>query len=122
MLGYESKWRKHEKSVKKRKRRFAIIFGIYKKNTFTYCTFKDARDQETKRRQDGKMMQHTRDQMEDQRNKQHFAKIKKEKREDEEHRRKIKEQIARDRAEQMAARQAAKQRKSDSSSTSPRPR
>lgn len=58
--------------------------------------------------------------MENKQNKQYFDKIKKEKREDEEHRRRIKEQIARDRAEQMAARQAAKQqRKSANSSPEP---
>lgn len=65
-------------------------------------------------------MQQTRQQLENKQNKQYFDKIKKEKREDEEHRRRIKEQIARDRAEQMAARQAAKQqRKSANSSPEP---
>ncbi|KAI9278631.1 hypothetical protein BDA99DRAFT_492685 [Phascolomyces articulosus] len=73
----------------------------------------NAREREIKRREDGKMMQQTKQQMEDERNKQHFAKIKKEKKEEEEHRRKIKEQIARDRAEQIAARQAAKKRQSE---------
>ncbi|KAI7854646.1 hypothetical protein BDC45DRAFT_507790 [Circinella umbellata] len=79
----------------------------------------DARERELKRREDGKGMQQTRQQMEDQRNKQHFAKIKKEKKEEEEHRRKIKEQIARDRAEQIAARQAAKKKRESENDTSP---
>ncbi|KAG2223085.1 hypothetical protein INT45_008933, partial [Circinella minor] len=79
----------------------------------------DARERELKRREDGKGVQQTRQQMEDQRNKQHFAKIKKEKKEEEEHRRKIKEQIARDRAEQIAARQAVKKKRESENDASP---
>ncbi|KAI9319438.1 hypothetical protein BX666DRAFT_2025732 [Dichotomocladium elegans] len=72
---------------------------------------KKARENEIKRREEGKTIQKTRQELEEKQNKLYFEKLKKEKREEEEHRKKIKEQIARDRAEQLAARQTEKQRK-----------
>ncbi|CAO3637574.1 unnamed protein product [Cunninghamella echinulata] len=64
---------------------------------------KDSKEREIKRRQDGKEALETRQQLENKQNKLYFEKIKKEKQADEEHRRKIKEQIARDREEKQSS-------------------
>ncbi|KAI8334563.1 hypothetical protein BC941DRAFT_431560 [Chlamydoabsidia padenii] len=76
------------------------------------------KQREIKRRQDGKEAQLTKQQLQDQQNKLYFAKIKKEKQADEEHRRKIKEQIARDREEKVAERQRRLQQQKESSQPS----
>ncbi|KAI8060975.1 hypothetical protein BC940DRAFT_310802 [Gongronella butleri] len=60
----------------------------------------DAKRRELKRREEGKQAQLTKDHLESEQNKRHFAKIRSEKQADEAQRRKIKEQIARDREEQ----------------------
>ncbi|ORX45073.1 UBX-domain-containing protein [Hesseltinella vesiculosa] len=64
----------------------------------------EAKQRELKRRQDGKDAQKTRDHLEDEQTKRHYAKIKQDKMADEERRRKIKEKIAHDRAEQKKKR------------------
>ncbi|KAI9301796.1 hypothetical protein BJ944DRAFT_242953 [Cunninghamella echinulata] len=88
---------------------------------------KDAKEREIKRRQDGKEALETRQQLENKQNKLYFEKIKKEKQADEEHRRKIKEQIARDREEKQSLLKQKKQQQPSSinndvsSSPSPSP-
>ncbi|KAI9482969.1 MAG: ubiquitin-related domain-containing protein [Benjaminiella poitrasii] len=74
---------------------------------------KQTKERELKRRQDGKLAQETIQSVEEKQNKIYFEKLKKERKEDEEYKKKIKEQIAKDRAVQMAARKAEKQRLMD---------
>lgn len=66
-------------------------------------------------------MQKTKEELEDRQNKLYFEKLKKEKKQEEEHRKRIREQIARDRAEQLAARQAEKERRESAVSASSSP-
>ncbi|KAL0078616.1 hypothetical protein J3Q64DRAFT_1765385 [Phycomyces blakesleeanus] len=69
---------------------------------------REAHERELKRREDGKANQETKESLEDKQNKAYFDKLRKEKKEEEEHRKRVKEQIARDRAEKAASRQVAK--------------
>ncbi|ORY93724.1 hypothetical protein BCR43DRAFT_516747 [Syncephalastrum racemosum] len=62
------------------------------------------KDQEKKRRENGKEIQKVSRDAEDNRNKEYAAQLKKEKQATEEHRKRIREQIAQDRAERAAAR------------------
>lgn len=70
----------------------------------------DAKDREIKRRQEAKMLQEAKQSRVDKENKIYFEKIKKERLDDEAHRKKVREQIARDRAEKIAQRNSEKQR------------
>ncbi|KAI8097469.1 uncharacterized protein BX664DRAFT_326451 [Halteromyces radiatus] len=76
------------------------------------------KQRELKRRQDGKEAETTKQQLQEQQNKIYFAKIKKEKQADEEHRRKIKEQIARDREEKIMERRKQQQQQQQTSNSS----
>lgn len=76
----------------------------------------EAKDREIKRRQEAKMLQEAQQSRVDKENKIYFEKIKKERQEDEAHRRKVREQIARDRAEKIAQRNAEKQRQNSTAS------
>ncbi|KAI8645084.1 hypothetical protein BD408DRAFT_474601 [Parasitella parasitica] len=75
----------------------------------------EAKDKEIKRRQEAKMLQEAQQSRIDKENKIYFEKIKKERLEDEAHRRRVREQIARDRAEKIAQRDAEKQRQNSAS-------
>lgn len=77
----------------------------------------DAKDREIKRRQEAKMLQEAQQSRVDKENKIYFEKIKKERQEDEAHRKRVREQIARDRAEKIAQRNAEKQRQNSAAST-----
>ncbi|GAN03127.1 UBX domain-containing protein 4-like isoform X2 [Mucor ambiguus] len=77
----------------------------------------DAKDREIKRRQEAKMLQEAQQSRVDKENKIYFEKIKKERQEDEAHRKRVREQIARDRAEKIAQRNAEKKRQNSTSST-----
>ncbi|KAK4517228.1 peroxisomal copper amine oxidase [Mucor velutinosus] len=77
----------------------------------------DAKDREIKRRQEAKMLQEAQQSRVDKENKIYFEKIKKERQEDEAHRKRVREQIARDRAEKIAQRNAEKQRQNSTSLT-----
>lgn len=69
-----------------------------------------ARENEIKRREEGRLAQETRQSLQEKQNKIYLEKVKKEKRENEEYKRKVKEQIARDRENQIAATKAEKRR------------
>ncbi|RCH88797.1 UBX domain-containing protein 4 [Rhizopus stolonifer] len=71
---------------------------------------REAKEREIKRRQESKAMQEAQQSQTDKQNKVYFDKIKKERQEDEAHRKRVREQIARDRAEKIAQRTAEKQR------------
>ncbi|CEP12960.1 hypothetical protein [Parasitella parasitica] len=75
----------------------------------------EAKERETKRRQDAKMLQDAQQLRIDKENKVYYEKIRKERQEDEAHRKRVREQIARDRAEKIAQRNAEKQRQSSES-------
>ncbi|KAL7309297.1 hypothetical protein PS15m_011401 [Mucor circinelloides] len=77
----------------------------------------DAKDREIKRRQEAKTLQEAQQSRVDKENKIYFEKIKKERQEDEAHRKRVREQIARDRAEKIAQRNAEKQRQNSTAST-----
>ncbi|CAO3633508.1 unnamed protein product [Mucor fragilis] len=79
----------------------------------------DAKDREIKRRQEAKMLQEAQQSRVDKENKIYFEKIKKERQEDEAHRKRVREQIARDRAEKIAQRNAEKQRQNSTFTTLP---
>ncbi|CEP18879.1 hypothetical protein [Parasitella parasitica] len=70
---------------------------------------KQAKDRESKRREDGKLAQETRQNLQDQQDKLCLKQLKKERKSNEENERKVKEQIAKDRAIQIAERKAEKQ-------------
>lgn len=70
----------------------------------------EARDREIKRREQGRELEQAKQDRIDRENKIYFDKIKKERKADEEHKKKVREQIARDRAEKIAARKAEKER------------
>ncbi|KAI8067677.1 ubiquitin-related domain-containing protein [Gilbertella persicaria] len=69
-----------------------------------------AREREIKRREDGKLAQETRESLQEKQNKIMLEKKKKEKKEEEEYRKRVKEQIAKDRENQQAARKTEKER------------
>ncbi|GAN05201.1 conserved hypothetical protein [Mucor ambiguus] len=71
---------------------------------------KQTREREIKRREDGKLAQESQQTLQDKQNRLHLEKIKQERKADEEYKKKVKEQIAKDRADQVAARKAEKQR------------
>ncbi|KAL0145963.1 hypothetical protein V8B55DRAFT_1466789 [Mucor lusitanicus] len=77
----------------------------------------EAKDREIKRRQEAKMLQEAQQSRVDKENKIYFEKIKKERQEDEAHKKKVREQIARDRAEKIAQRNAEKQRQNSTLSS-----
>lgn len=70
----------------------------------------EVKDREIKRRQEAKVMQEARQSRVDKENKIYFDKIKKERLQDEAHRKKVREQIATDRAEKIAQRNTERQR------------
>lgn len=70
----------------------------------------EAKEREIKRREEAKLMQEAKQTRVDKENKIYFDKLKKERLEDEAHRKRVREQIARDRAEKIAQRNAEKQR------------
>ncbi|KAG2206696.1 hypothetical protein INT47_003638 [Mucor saturninus] len=72
----------------------------------------EAKAREIKRREEAKLMQEARQSRVDQENKIYFEKIKKEKLQDEAHRKKVREQIATDRAEKMASQRRERERSS----------
>lgn len=67
-----------------------------------------------KRREDGKLAQETQQSLQDKQNRLYLEKVKQERKADEEYKNKVKEQIAKDRADQMAARKAEKERLEES--------
>jgi recombination DNA repair RAD52 pathway protein len=71
----------------------------------------EAQDREIKRRQEAKLMQEAKQDRKDKENKVYFDKLRKEKMEDEAHRKRVRQQIATDRAEKIAQRNAEKERK-----------
>ncbi|CAO3624178.1 unnamed protein product [Mucor fragilis] len=75
---------------------------------------KQAREREIKRREDGKLAQETQQTLQDKQNKLHLEKVKSDRKADDEYKKKVKEQIAKDRADQIAARKAEKQRLEES--------
>ncbi|KAI8988428.1 hypothetical protein BDF20DRAFT_855639 [Mycotypha africana] len=77
---------------------------------------KELKDREIRRRQEAKMMQEARQNQMDRDHQMYFAKLKKERKEEEAHKRRVREQIARDRAEKMEKRNAEKQLHSASTS------
>lgn len=89
----------------------AYKLAFAKPSQFVTKHIQQVKERELKRRQEGKEMQKTREELENRQNKLYFEKLKKEKKEEEEHRKRIREQIARDRAEQLAARQAEQKRR-----------
>lgn len=78
---------------------------------------KEAKEREIKRRQDAKSMQEANQNRVDKENKIYFDKLKKERLEDEAHRKRVRQQIAADRAEKIARREAEKQRQDSSTSS-----
>ncbi|KAI7907700.1 uncharacterized protein BX663DRAFT_491769 [Cokeromyces recurvatus] len=71
---------------------------------------KQLKEREMKRREEGKIAQETLQDLKEKQEKTYFEKLKKERKAEEEYKKKIKEQIAKDRADQIAARKAEKQR------------
>lgn len=78
---------------------------------------KEAKEREIKRRQNAKLMQEANQNKVDKENKIYFDKLKKERLEDEAHRKRVRQQIAADRAEKIARREAEKQRQDSPNSS-----
>lgn len=72
----------------------------------------ESKEREIKRREEAKLMQEARQSRVDKENKIYFEKIKKERLQDEAHRKKVREQIATDRAEKISQRNTERQRSS----------
>ncbi|KAG1463589.1 hypothetical protein G6F46_003405 [Rhizopus delemar] len=78
----------------------------------------ETKEKEIKRRNEAKMIQEAQQMKKDKENQIYLEKMKKERKEAEEHKRKVREQIARDREEKMAQRKANKERQELAASAS----